>query len=293
MWQQWESTFSGVSLVGGAPFYCLKNRVEENKEMKRKFLLIVAVLMVLLAGCSSEDDGKIHMPFGANDYDDINYQEIVSQLEEAGFTNVREEPLGDLVTGWLNDEGEVDEVSVDGDTVFSTDSRYLPDVEIVVSYHTFPGEEESSTEDENETSENIESTNEVPEENLTPENNEDLVAVLSATNELDPIYSEFAEKYKNQIVEFDACITYLANHGDNDTRYDLLLSAGDYVDENTVNPGPIFKFEDVNTYGMGIEDLYLPDYISIGSNVHVVAEIQSFSEDEGVFFLNPVKVIPR
>ena len=75
--------------------------------MKRKFLAIVAVLMVLLAGCSSEDDGKIHMPFGANDYDGVNYQEIVSQLEEAGFTNVREEPLGDLVTGWLNDEGEV------------------------------------------------------------------------------------------------------------------------------------------------------------------------------------------
>lgn len=275
--------------------------------MKRKFLAIVAVLMVLLAGCSSEDDGKIHMPFGANDYDGVNYQEIVSQLEEAGFTNVREEPLGDLVTGWLNDEGEVDEVSVDGDTVFSTDSKYLPDVEIVVSYHTFPGEEEPSTEDENsnlesnedssevesETSENRESTNEVPEENLTPENNEDLAAVLSATNELDPIYSEFAEKYKNQLVEFDACITYLANHGDSDTRYDLLLSAGDYVDENTVNPGPIFKFEDVNTYGMGIEDLYLPDYISIGSNVHVVAEIQSFNEDEGVFFLNPVKVVPR
>lgn len=276
--------------------------------MKRKFLAIVAVLTVLLSGCSSENDGKIHMPFGGNDYDGVNYQEIVSQLEEAGFTNIREEPLGDLVTGWLNDEGEVDEVSVDGDTVFSTDSRYLPDVEIVVSYHTFPGEEESSTEDENsnsesneeesfevenETSENTESTNEAPEENLTPENNEDLAAVLSATNELDPIYSEFAEKYKNQIIEFDACITYLANHGDNNTRYDLLLSAGDYVDENTVNPGPIFKFEDVNTYGMGIEDLYLPDYISIGANIHVTAEIQSFSENEGVFFLNPVKVVPR
>ena len=149
--------------------------------MKRKFLAIVAVLTVLLSGCSSEDDGKIHMPFGGNDYDGANYQEIVSQLEEAGFTNIREEPLGDLVTGWLNDEGEVDEVSVDGDTVFSTDSKYLPDVEIVVSYHTFPDEEESSTEDENshlesneessevenETSENTESTNEVPEENLT------------------------------------------------------------------------------------------------------------------------------
>ncbi len=54
-----------------------------------------------------------------------------------------------------------------------------------------------------------------------------------------------------------------------------------------------FKFEDVNTYGMGIEDLYLPDYISVGSNVHVTAEVEYFSENEGVFYLNPVKVESR
>ena len=275
--------------------------------MKRKFLAIVVVLTALLVGCSSEDNGKIHMPFGANDYDGSNYQEIVSQLEEAGFTNVRKEPLGDLVTGWLKDEGEVDEVSVDGDTVFSTDSRYLPDTEIVVSYHTFPNDEELSVENktsdaegneefseiENESLESTESGNEAPEENLTPENNKDLAEILTVKNEIDLIYLEFAEKYKNQIIEFDACITYLTNHEDKNTRYDLLLSAGDYVDENTANTGPIFKFEDVNTYGMGIEDLYLPDYISIGSNVHVIAEIKSFSENEGVFFLNPVKVEAR
>ncbi len=47
----------------------------------------------------------------------------------------------------------------------------LPDVEIVVSYHTFPGEEESSTEDENSNSEsNEEESFEV--ENETSENTE-------------------------------------------------------------------------------------------------------------------------
>lgn len=275
--------------------------------MKLKFPAIVAALAVVLVGCSNEDDGKIHMPFGANDYDGANYQEIVSQLEEAGFTNIQEKPLGDLIIGWLNAEGEVDEVSVDGYTVFSTDSRYLPDVEIVVSYHTFPSDEKASAENENsdvesygesseienETSANTESAGEILEENLTPENNEDLAALLSATNELDPMYSEFAEKYKNQIIEFDACIIYLSNHANYDTRYDLLLSAGDYVDANTVNPGPIFKFENVNTFEMGIEDLFLPDFISIGSNIHVIAEVQMFSEDEGIFFLNPVEVVSR
>lgn len=271
--------------------------------MKRNLIVIVAIIVTLLIGCGNENDGKIRMPFGANDYEGANYQEIISRLEEAGFTNIKEEPLDDLITGWLNDEGEVNEVSIDGDTVFSTDSRYLPDTEIIVSYHTFPSDKDSLTESEtfesesiNESTENIETSesgDELSKENLTPENSEDLAMVLTKKNELDPSYLEFAEKYKNQIIEFDACIIYLTTHDGYDTRYDVLLSAGDYVDENTVNPGPIFKFEDVNTYGMGIEDLYLPDFMTIGANVHVIAEIENFSENEGVFFLDPVKVESR
>ena len=51
----------------------------------------------------------------------------------------------------------------------------------------------------------------------------------------------YKRQHKNQVIEFDGCITYLTNHDNYDTRYDLLISAGDYVDENTANPGPTFK----------------------------------------------------
>ena len=77
------------------------------------------------------------------------------------------------------------------------------------------------------------------------------------------------------------------------TRYDILLSAGDYVDENTANPGPVFKFEDVNTNGLGIEDLYLPSFVAAGSNVRVTAKVDSFDAERGIFYLKPVLVEER
>lgn len=38
------------------------------------------------------------------------------------------------------ESGEVSEISVGGDTSFSSGARYEPDAEIIVTYHTFPAE---------------------------------------------------------------------------------------------------------------------------------------------------------
>ena len=85
---------------------------------------------------------------------------------------------------------------------------------------------------------------------------------------------------------------YLANHDNYDTRYDLLISAGDYVDENTENPGPTFKFKDVGVYDLG-DGLTLADYIKVGSNVKIQAKVRSYNSDTGLFELDPVSVEAR
>lgn len=137
-------------------------------------------------------------------------------------------------------------------------------------------------------------SDESPEENnITVENNADFAAILNKKSEIDPSYTEFADAYKNKIVEFDGCITYLANHGQYKTRYDLLLSSGDFVDEDTANPGPIFKFNDVSTHDLGIDDLYLPSFVKAGSNVHIIAEVEKYNANSGVFFLDPIKIEER
>ena len=48
--------------------------------------------------------------------------------------------MGDLKKGWLDDDGEVKEVSIAGSTKFSTNDIFDSDAEIVIFYHSFPSE---------------------------------------------------------------------------------------------------------------------------------------------------------
>lgn len=258
--------------------------------MKRFILpLLLSLVLVSLTACGDSSDG-LKIPSSAGVYEGQNYQEVVNSLEDAGFTNVSLEVIDDLVTGWITDDGDVEQVSVGGDAKYNPDARYPADVAIVVSYHTFPKEDEPE-----EPTQSSEPTTDNPEtpENITVLNNEELAAVMAVENEYDPIVGVFVEKYKGKIIEFDGCIILVANHDDYDTRYDILLSAGDYVDEDTVNQGPLFKMEDVNTTDMGISDLYLPDFVSVGHNVHVVVTISEYDYDRGLFMLDPVSVEER
>lgn len=127
---------------------------------------------------------------------------------------------------------------------------------------------------------------------LTVDNSPELAAILSLKADMDQSYADFAEAHKNQVIEFNGCITYLTNHDNYDTRYDLLISAGDYVDENTANPGPTFKFKDVGVYDLG-DGLTLADYIKVGSNVRIQAKVRSYNSDTGLFELDPVSVEAR
>ena len=70
-----------------------------------------------------------------DDLKDEDYQEVKQRLEARGFTKIKTEPIQDLLTGWWTEEGTVDKVSIGGDLVFSEESTYLSDVEIIIYYH--------------------------------------------------------------------------------------------------------------------------------------------------------------
>ena len=274
-------------------------------------VFFVLILAISLIGCSSkEDDGKINLPISSNDLKDANYRDIVAKFENAGFTNVQTEVIDDLIFGWFTKDGEVEEVSVDGYTTFSTDSRYPADIDIVISYHTFPADEEEETAELStpeptaeveptevvELIEKVQATEETQssagEEIITVENNEEFAAVLNANGPGNQIFAEFAEKYAGRTIEFDGNIAYMSNHGDYTTRYDFLISPWDYS-ETSVS-GPNFKFEDVNV----VHDLNLigdnvPEYIGIGDNLHFVAEILYYNEASELFYLDPISTKVR
>ena len=79
---------------------------------------------------------------------------------------------------------------------------------------------------------------------LTVENSEEFAEFISGKSEGDPFIKEFVSKNIGNTIVFEGNIAYMNNHGNYDTRYDILIYTGDYSE--TSFSGPIFKFEDVN-----------------------------------------------
>lgn len=122
---------------------------------------------------------------------------------------------------------------------------------------------------------------------LTPESNADLAAVLGLGDYCDGSIAAFAEKYRGQTIAFDGNIGAMNSHDGASTRYDILISAGDFSE--TSAPGPAFQFRDVNT----TSDLYytgnMPDTIGVGTNLHVTAQVDEYEPNSCLFLLGPVE----
>ena len=103
----------------------------------------------------------------------------------------------------------------------------------------------------------------------------------------DPAYVEFASKYAGRKIEFDGRVDNVMNHGNYNTRYDILVSAGDYDPDTQI--GPNFKFEDVNFLDLhsDLESVYT------GLNVHIIAYVGEFDGLHEIFYLEPVAVTGR
>lgn len=81
--------------------------------------------------------GKIKVNFTNKELTGKDYAEVQSMLHLQGFYNISYQKIDDLVTGWITDDGEVEEVTINGRTDYNKDDYFPPDVEIIISYHTF------------------------------------------------------------------------------------------------------------------------------------------------------------
>ncbi len=82
-------------------------------------------------------DGMTGLPICSDDIRDLSVKQVVDALTQAGFVNIKTEPLGDLVVGLLHSDGQISEVSVGGDIRYKKGDRYYPDVKIVIRYHSY------------------------------------------------------------------------------------------------------------------------------------------------------------
>lgn len=171
--------------------------IHQNESLKYKISCTSSQIDVetIQGTVSKHGEDEAAMPQSASSYKYQNYVDVQTELSEAGFTNISFEILYDIVIGWT-EEGEVDSISVDGNTEFEQGQIFKKDVAIVITYH-MPKEDAPDEPHENETPN---STTE-PTENLTAENCPDLAAMLSNKAEIDDSYSAFATKYKGKITE--------------------------------------------------------------------------------------------
>ena len=126
----------------------------------------------------------------------------------------------------------------------------------------------------------------IPEQNLTPENNPEFAALLASTQPCAETVEAFAVKYDDRTIEFDASISFMANHENRKTRYDFLISPGDQGAEST--RGPNFKFEDVGILDLKLTGPNVPDAIGVGDLLRVAARIDDYNPTQCLFFLNPI-----
>ncbi|MFC4714205.1 DUF4839 domain-containing protein [Planococcus dechangensis] len=285
--------------------------------------LVLAVAIATITACTDEENPNVlKVGKSSDELGGENYETVISELEQTGFTNIETKVLDDLITGWLTEDGEIEKIEIDGDTDFSANDSFQKDSEIIVTYHTFPKEEKSDTESaDNKSTESVEkSTNleseEINEEEksdtagtseessetakkitsntaakssqtiLTSENNEDLAALLSVNDTNDSSVSVFAKKYAGRTIEFDGYIAHMIPHDTYTTRYDILINTGDYGE--TTYDGPDFKFEDVNIFDLNLTGSEIPETIGMGQNLRITAVVEEYNENPGLFFLNPI-----
>ena len=92
-------------------------------------------LMIRIKELQGEAEGKAKIPSG--DFEGKAYGDVVTLFKESGFTNVKTEKVHDLITGWINNKGEVIEVVIGGSTTYDPGTYIDKDTPIIIRYHVY------------------------------------------------------------------------------------------------------------------------------------------------------------
>ena len=86
-----------------------------------------------------DPSGKLYPPMTSLDAKYKNYKDVENSFKTIGFTNITFEKIGDILpTSIWNKDGEVKEVSINGNTNYSKKDLFDPSANVVIKYHTTP-----------------------------------------------------------------------------------------------------------------------------------------------------------
>lgn len=163
---------------------------------------------------------------------------------------------------------------------------------IVCVFAFFGCDEEVSTNESE--SEPAPTSETVIEENITIDNNEEFAALMNSYPCDYNLAASFAKKYEGKNIEFDCYIFYMDQYKDYDTRFAICVFGGDFVDDPAHTqhgdvPGPEFDMIDVSYYDLNTT----VDSIKQEDNLHLVATIIGYNEDNLTIQIDPVSTVKR
>ena len=84
------------------------------------------------------DISEIAVPSGADAYKGSNYEAVIRELQNAGFTNIQAEAVEDITSDQIDKDGIVEFISIDGGGFFERKDKFPADASIMIKYHWIP-----------------------------------------------------------------------------------------------------------------------------------------------------------
>lgn len=134
-----EGTYTLTFSESGASSNRTEIEIDIQDDMEIAFKLLCAsdkvtveTIYVELKHTAGDDQAAV--PDSSSKLKYKNYKEVEAQFRDAGFTDISTEAQYDIIWGWT-DEGEVAEVSIDGNTDFARGDIFSADAPVIIMYH--------------------------------------------------------------------------------------------------------------------------------------------------------------
>ena len=128
--------------------YEYQERREKREEAKNTKIVIGVILLIfLLTGVffylgereniEHKRNNDIQVFTSAENLEKKNFEEVKEMLSSAGFKNIKFIKDEDLVLGVFAKDGEVEKVTINGNSEFSANDWFPSDAKVKITYHTY------------------------------------------------------------------------------------------------------------------------------------------------------------
>lgn len=123
----------------------LKHKAEEDKRSNIFAICFLVFVFVVFAGVwlgekidihQHQENGDIKVEKTNEDLVGEDYKDVETYFKKLGFKDIVFEKHDDLLLGIIDNEGEVEKISINGDTDFDSD-WYPNNSKIKITYHTY------------------------------------------------------------------------------------------------------------------------------------------------------------